>query len=201
MENNNPDAFYFTQNLKGDITLRREWTKSEELYMTKRYLLQSVKDTSCKLDRSEDSIKRKASRMGLNHYNNAISAKTLARCFGSDVAVVIRWINKFELPCKKVKYSNQTRYMIQAEEFWKWADNHRDIVPFQKYENKSLCPEPGWLSETKLHNSKSGQRYTENDIILIKNMLHRGFTYKQIANEMRRSYWAISHFCRKIYTL
>ena len=93
--------------------MRREWTKDEETYMYRRYLNQSVETTAKFLNRSVSSVKHKASKMGLNHYyGERISAKTLAKCFHSDISVIVRWIDKYDLPCKKVKLKNQTRYLI-----------------------------------------------------------------------------------------
>lgn len=36
----------------------------------------------------------------------------------------------FHLPCKKVKLKNQTRYLIDAAEFWKWAENHGEEIMY-----------------------------------------------------------------------
>ena len=88
---------------------RREWTKDEETYMYRRYLNQSVETTAKFLDRSVSSVKHKARKLGLNHYcGECLAAKTIAKTFNCDVSVVIRWIEKLELPCKKFKVSNST---------------------------------------------------------------------------------------------
>ena len=181
--------------------MRREWTKEEELYLEKKYLKQPVEKTAKKLKRSISSVKHKAAKMGLNHYTDGFNAKTLARCFDSDVSVVIRWINKFDLHCRKIKCSNQTRYIIDAEEFWQWAEQHKDIVNWSKYEMMSLPPEPKWLDDTIKNCSKmkSRQKYTEYEIITVKNLLHKGLTYRDIAEQIGRSYYGVSHLCRKIY--
>lgn len=181
--------------------MRKEWTEYEEMYMQRRFLYQPVKTTAMKLNRTEASIKHKARDMGLSHYNDAFNAKSIAKCFNSDVSVVIRWIKKFNLPCKKVDCGSQTRYVIDEKDFWKWAENNKGIINWGKYTRLSICPEPEWLQdEIKNYKTKRHrERYTEHEIILIKNLLHRGLSYKEIANQMERSYEGIKHMCASIY--
>ena len=181
--------------------MRREWTKQEESYMEKKYLKQPVEETAYRLNRSISSVEHKASRMKLNHYTDGLNARTVANCFGVDTRVVIRWINKFELPCRKVECSNQTRYIIENDEFWKWAEQHKEIINWSKYERMSLFPEPKWLYDTikNYKTVKTRQKYTEYEIVRIKSMLHKGLSYREIANQLGRSYYGISDFCRKIY--
>lgn len=178
-----------------------KWTKSEEGYMERRYLLQPVEVTAQKLNRTVPSVKHKAVKMGLNHYTESLNAKVVANCFNVDMRVIKRWINEYNLPCKKVVCSNQTRFRIEAEDFWKWAEQHKDIINWSKYEQGSLIPEPDWL-EDAINNCKSPKlrkRYTQEEIVMVKNLLHRGLNYKEIAKQMGRSYYGISHLCREIY--
>lgn len=181
--------------------MRRNWTEQEEKYMEKKYTSQPVETTAKKLDRTIVSVKRKAAKMGLNHYADELNARTLANCFNVDVAVVIKWIDKFDLPCKKVVCKNQTRYLIQMDEFWKWAEKNKGIINWSKYEEMSLCPEPMWLKQAidEYGTPNSRKRFTEQEIIIVKNLLHRGLQYREIAEEIGRSYYSVSHLCRNIY--
>lgn len=181
--------------------MRKEWTNEEEIYMERRYLYQPVEKTANKLCRSINSVKRKASKMGLNHYADNLNAKTIARCFSVDVSVIIRWINKFDLPCRKIECKNQTRYIIDVDKFWKWAETNKEIINWRKYERRMLFPEPKWLDEA-IKNCmcvNSRKKYTEHEIAEVKNLLHKGLSYKEIANQLNRNYYGISHLCRKIY--
>ena len=181
--------------------MRREWTDKEINYMNKFYLRQPICKTADKLNRTVASVKHKAVKMGLNHYTNNLNARTLARCFGVDVNVVVRWIEKFDLPCGKVECATQTRYVLDTEKFWKWAELHKDIINWNKYERKSLVPEPDWVSSAICNCNVQNVRkkYTEQDIVAIKGLLHRGLGYKEIAKQMGRSYYGINHLGRKIY--
>lgn len=181
--------------------MRREWTEWEEQYLKKRYLSQPVEKTAKKLNRTETSVRRKAARMRLNHYTDELNAKTLAKCFNSDLSVVVRWIEKFDLPCKIVECKTQTRYVIQMDNFWTWAKQHKDVINWSKYNSCSLHPEPVWLRNEVLNykTPNSRKRFTDEEIRNVKWLLKRGLTYKEIAEETSRSYNSINHLCRKIY--
>lgn len=181
--------------------MRKSWSKEEELYMERRYIRQPVERTAKFLNRTIPSVKRKAAKMQLNHYTDYFGAKTIANCFDCDVSVVIRWIQKLHLPCKIVSCSTQTRYLIDPEEFWIWAEKNRNKINWSKYKKMSICPEPKWLNEEieKYSVGNHRRKYTSEDIIRVKNMLHKGMTYSEIASQMGRTYYGISHLCREIY--
>lgn len=54
--------------------MKREWTESEERALRNRYQYQTVQKTAQMLNRSIYSVKRKAAKMGLSHYNDANGA-------------------------------------------------------------------------------------------------------------------------------
>lgn len=184
--------------------MRREWTEREVKYLNNRYLKQSVETTAKKLNRSIPSVKGKARKLGLNnYYGERISAKTLAKCFNSDIRVILRWIDKFNLPCKKVELDNQTRYSIDPVEFWKWAENHKDIINWKKYERETLFPEPSWINyEWKKDNGKPERhrnKITDFEKAAIKGMMRKGMGNKEIAKEINRTYYATVHITSEIY--
>lgn len=182
--------------------MRREWTEKEVAYLNKKYIYQPVEKTAKALDRTVASVKHKANKLGLNHYTDFLNAKTIAKCFSSDVAVVIHWVEKYGLPAKIIMVANnQKRYLIDADDFWKWASKHREIINWSKYEKGSILPEPGWVAEqvrsytTTMHRKK----ITDMEKERIKIMLRKGMTYKEIAEQIGRSYNSINHICRYIY--
>ena len=50
-------------------------------------------------------------------------------------------IDKFALPCREF-YRGQLRYRsVDIKTFWKWADTHRDIITWEKYEKYNISEE------------------------------------------------------------
>lgn len=181
---------------------RRKWTAEEEKYMNKYYLRQTAKRTAKALNRTVLSVRRKAERMVINtYYDGYLSARALADCFSTDVAVVKRWAEKLSLPVIKVKESkNKTRYQVDPEHFWKWADTHRNEINWSGYDLCSILPEPRWVEfEVSRYKTKRHcQRFTQNEIVRIKHMQHRGMNKEEIAAEMGRTPESIKHVLRKI---
>lgn len=83
--------------------MRREWTESEERALRYRYQYQTVQKTAEMLNRSVYSVKRKAAKMGLSHYNDKLSASVIARSFNTEVTSVKRWVEKAWFASQKGK--------------------------------------------------------------------------------------------------
>lgn len=181
--------------------MRKEWSESEEALLRRKYQYQTVQKTAQMLNRSVCSVKRKAAKMGLSHYNDKLSAKTVAQAFDTEISVVKRWMDKFGLPSKKVNRGTHYTYYIDVKDFWKWAEKHKDTINWSKYELKSLVPEPEWVSEAVLNYKvvRHRQKFTPDELARIKFLICRGKTYTDIAKEMQRSYYSISHIGRKIF--
>lgn len=181
--------------------MRKQWEKWEEDYLLHKYLSQSVKITAKRLGRTEASVKHKASKLGLRHYLDMLGAKTVARCFQTDVSVVMRWIEKFHLPARKIKCNSQIRYDIDTEEFWKWADSHRGIVNWSGYELGSLAPEPAWVRMEKRNYKQINhrKRFSAEEKMKIRFLSSKGLNYREIADAMGRSYCSINHLGKSIY--
>ena len=185
----------------------REWFKLEGshiiclLYTSKYYLRQPNKRTAKALNRTVESVRKKAARMGINtYYDGYLSARVLGRCFSTNERAVKRWVEKFNLPAIKVKEPNRTRYQIDPEQFWKWADTHRSIINWSGYDLCSILPEPRWVEfeQARYKTKRHGQRFTDNEIVRIKHMKHRGLNTKEIAAEMGRTEVSIRHVLKKI---
>lgn len=189
------------QSGKENKIMRREWTEQEIIYLNRRYLKQPVSRTAAFLNRTESSVKRKASRIGLNHYADNLTAKSIARCFHTDVSVVIRWINKLGLPAYCINCTTETRFIIEADKFWKWAEDHKDKINWAGYELKSILPEPEWVNEIvrAYPKKRSRKKITEHEKNQIRNMLRKGMSYKEISEQIGRSYYSVNHICRTIY--
>lgn len=181
---------------------KRYWTAEEEKYMNKYYLRQPNKRTAKALNRTVESVRKKAARMGINtYYDGYLSARVLGRCFSTNERAVKRWVEKFNLPAIKVKEPNRTRYQIDPEQFWKWADTHRSIINWSGYDLCSILPEPRWVEfeQARYKTKRHGQRFTDNEIVRIKHMKHRGLNTKEIAAEMGRTEVSIRHVLKKLH--
>lgn len=175
--------------------MRRNWTKREEQYLIRCYTKQPVEITAKKLNRTKQSVKKKARKLGLNAYTDNLSAKVVAQCFGLDISVVIRWINKFNLPADTIKCYNQTRYNIDVDKFWKWAEENKDMINWTRYQINSLPPEPEWVKNQKNNYVfiNHHRKFTYLEKQNIRRMLKENSTYGEISQKAGRTVYSITH--------
>ena len=168
-------------------------------YLHRRYCKQPVATTAKVLGRTVASVKGKARSLGLNIYaGEFIYAKTVARCFGQDVSVVLRWISKLGLPATKREVANVTRYEISLETFWQWAKDHQNEIHWASYEPLSLLPEPEWLEETRkvYKHCNHHKRVSHWDLAQMSRMLRHGATFHEIGDALGRTTESIKHIAR-----
>ena len=170
---------------------RRKWTEEEEDYLSENYMMASNKRMATKTQRSVNSIQRKLSKMNISR-RERMYVKTIAKCFNSDSRVVTRWIEKFDLPCKRTRLG----ISIEADKFWKWAKEHKDLLPFYKYELYSILPQPSWVeAETKkickTKNSRKKITDIERNYVYIQRK--KGKSYEDISTDLGRSIDSIKH--------
>ena len=66
--------------------------------------------------------------------------------------MVLRWIEKFDMPHDSIDLNGVIHYDIDLKKFWKWTENHKDIINWSKYECGTLALEPEWVrQEEKLN--------------------------------------------------
>lgn len=180
--------------------MRRDWTPEEEQYLEKWYEKRGVPFLAKKLKRTEDSVKRKAQSMGMNAYVlEKLYVRTVAKCFDCDSSVINRWISKYNLPYSQVIRGQTTCKLIGQEQFWKWAEEHKDLIPWSKYEIGTILPEPDWVRQIIRQYSYKNNRkaITDYDILSVVSLRRRGYTFPQISKELGRTLDSVKHIWRK----
>lgn len=179
--------------------MRKEWTEEEVAFLEKWYEKRGVQFFAERFGRTKESVKHKAQKLGLNAYVcEELYVKMVARCFNCDPSVVNRWIDMYGLPFRKVQRGQMACRLISTDNFWKWAKDHKNVVPWQKYERQSLLPEPEWLNEcikdAVKNNRKKVSTLEINSVIYMRN---RGKSFEEIANELGRTVDSVKHIWRK----
>ena len=179
---------------------KKRWKPYEINYLYNNYQTQSVDDIAKRLKRTPRAIKHKAYQLGLNAYiGEFIYAKTLASCFHCDVSVIFRWIRIFDLKHTQIQRGQSTCYLITTHDFWNWANTHKDLIPWEKYEPYSLLPEPSWLKSTiKQYSVKNHRkRFTTHEKESIICMRNNGASWTDIAKQFNRTSESIKHVWRQ----
>lgn len=181
------------------------WTKEEVDYLQEHWGSIPLENMVKKLKRTNASIYTKAMKLNLGGYCDSgemLTTSELIRTLGYEKTIA--WTRdrliKHGLPVKKVKIINKTVYKLKIDDFWKWAEKNKKLVNFARLEKGALGKEPAWVDEKRkldLENpiKKSGYRpwTKEEDNLLVSKVKSYRYTYKDLAEEFKRTEASIKH--------
>lgn len=181
------------------------WTTEEINYLQENWGNIPLDKMVKKLKRTEKTIYAKAGKLNLGGYcdsGDMLTTAELIRALGYESS--ISWIRgrlmKHGLPVKEVTIMKSKVYKIKIDDFWKWAEKNKKIVNFARLEKGALGKEPLWVDEKRkldLENpiKKSGYRpwTKEEDNLLVAKVKSYRYTYKDLAEEFKRTEASIKH--------
>lgn len=177
-------------------------TESEIRYLERNYIKQPVTITAKHLGRTENSVKHKASKLGICNYKyEYINATEAAKCFGISTCHFIKLVDK-GLPYEfSVMYEHQNVLLFSAENIWKWMEENKHIINWAKYKKGSLLPEPQWLNDAiaEYTTPNKHKRFSESEINNIKIMQKRGMTNREIATILGRTYYSVKTISKNLW--
>ena len=180
---------------------RRKWTDKEITFLYTNYNSMDVANIARILRRSMNSVKRKAQNEGLNAWvGEGMYSKALADCFHSDKSIVKVWMTKHGLPFTPIQRGQLGMYIISQSDFWEWAESHKDIVPWHKYELLSVLPEPAWVAtavkeDFKLRKNTRKKISDKDRYYVLYDYLH-GMDVDAVALKYQRTQISIYHILR-----
>lgn len=183
-------------------TEHRPWTEKEVQYMERNYERQPAAVTAARLKRTIFSVRHKAKTLKLNAYvTDLYSASMIAKCFDVNVSVVLRWINKYGLKATTINYSTQVRYLIDADDFWTWAEANKPLVNWANYTLLTILPEPGWVEEERAnsHTKRHHMPVMLNEKNEIREMLRNGLSYEDISKKVGRTRYGVAHIGKSVW--
>ncbi|MMZ63426.1 hypothetical protein D1872_256820 [compost metagenome] len=128
-------------------------------------------------------------------------AKALDRCYH----LVCGWIERYSMPAKKKVFCQQARvWIIGYDDFWKWAEQHKELLNLAKMEPGTLGIEPDWVKVKRkadqMRSQKSFQAtdWTQKEDQRLSQVLKSEITYPELAIMFNRSESAIK---RRIHDL
>lgn len=150
------------------------------------------------IKRSPKAVERQLTRMGLINTKMSagyLSANELSKAISVDYKLLKRWREEHGLPLKRknLRFGADKNYSwhIYPEDFWKWAENHKDLINWKQYKRDSLHPEPDWLDtairECKIPKNNKRLWTKEEDNELWYLFYNRGMKQKAIAERLGRS--------------
>lgn len=186
----------------------KPWTQEEINYLCEKWGVQSGASIAKNLGRSVNAVKVKVQRLHLGAFSAGGGYISLLELmwaiFGkqSNHSYTAQRMIKAGLPYLKKKTWNQSIKVISIDDFWKWAQEHQEMLDFSRFEEGVLGAEPAWVRKKRRIDAACAipkRKWTPEEDDRLKAMLreHR-YNFKQLAAALNRSEPAIK---RRIYDL
>lgn len=174
------------------------WTKEELEYLNENWGKKTIPSIAKHLGRSVNAVKVKAQHEKLTrhiHRSDRVTFNQFCIAIGKPYSWTKDRYVRLGFPIH-YQASIEKRYaMVDIDEFWKWAEAHKDDVDFSKIEKGILGKEPEWVKEAR-HASylkcKKRTPWTKSeDEHLIQLLKSYRYTYPEIARILNRTEGAV----------
>lgn len=185
----------------------KNWTKEELDYLDNRWGEVSIPAIAKHLNRSVNAVKLKAGRRGLGrHIHSGTRITLLQFCDAIGKRNSYGWIKdrwvRLGLPIHYQKSIDKRYAMIDIDEFWEWAEQHKDLIDFDAFSEGTFGVEPEWVQEARRASYLAKMKKTPwtkaEDQALEFYLKQYKYTYNDLCCLMNRTEGAIK---RRIMTL
>lgn len=189
---------------------RRHWTKDELTFLEDNWGVVTVPHIAKKLERTIESVKLKAYRIGLGDprfSSTDITLHQFTKISGIPYRTINQWCNDGVFPVSYKRYYKQRIKMVNIEKFWEWAGSHKEMLDLTRFEKGDLGIEPKWAEEkrkddyiTKQYRRKShNDAWTASEDNQLRFLVSKHkYTYPELANLLGRSEGAIKRRFRDL---
>lgn len=175
--------------------MKKYWTEEETTYLKEHIGNTKISTIAKNIDRSETAVILKMKRLGIGNtkeHTGLMTSGELAKILDVDRTTIRGWIERHGLPIKKkIPRTEKTFRFVDNEEFWSWANQHKDKVDFSKIERNSIPPEPEWVEslrfDNKIYQKKSYKQWTTKEDRRLIEFLNEGKPKRKIAEELGRT--------------
>lgn len=180
------------------------WTAEEIEQLDEYWGVYTIPKIAAIIGRSVNAVKLKATRLGLGrhiHSGTYITVNQLAIAIKHHYGTVRNW-EKYGLPTRCKKSINKVYKIIDIEDFWTWAAEHKHLIHFDRIEPLILGAEPDWVAESRraaFEGKTSRKKWTNMEDKRLVYMLNQyRYSFSEIAADVNRTESAVK---RHIYDL
>lgn len=180
---------------------KRHWTEAEKSFLQDNYGFLTIESLQKKLDRSECAIQNQVARMKLGRwYSNleGVTQNEFAKALNVHHGTVTNWNQNYGLPIRMKRLKKDYFKIIMLDDFWKWAQDHKNMIEWDKVEKHILGAEPDWVRHARdaaiIAKNKSVKKIPwskDDDTKLLWMLNQHKFTYAEIATELNRTHGGI----------
>lgn len=179
----------------------KHWTQEELEFLEQHVGMMMIPTLAKRIseefgnDRTTTAVKVKLNKLGITNIRRETGRMTvheLAVLIRKSPHTIKRWIENGYLTAVKRTVCYKTKYhLISTEDFWEFAETHKDLLNFHKIEPNILLPEPEWVEEerkkdyhARLKSSREQWELSEDNILI--SMRKAGYSTKEIAERLGR---------------
>lgn len=190
---------------------RRSWTKEEVEFLESKWGVLNRSKIAEDLGRSESAVQQKAQRLGLGDaltHIDGITVSQLSLMIDTHYALIKNWIHKYDFPAKRKRLTAKRNVLyVRYDDFWKWAEQNKQMIDFTRFDRLTLAHEPEWVElkrkadyEKKKHLPKPhNTAWTKDEISRMRYLISKpDITFLELSKELKRSHGAIK---RKLHEL
>lgn len=186
----------------------RKWTREEYAELENLWGSISVPAIASRLNRSENAILIKASRLGLGPvlesgdfitFNQLVVAVTgLTQSYSY---MMESWVKRRGLKIHTKKVKKCSFKVVYINEFWEWAKENRSFIDFSRMEPLILGEEPEWVAQQRKKDYEGirlqrKDKWSDYEIEKLKSLLRdQKYGYAEMSRELGRSAGAIQRKC------
>jgi hypothetical protein len=184
------------------------WTANELTFLEEKWGQLSIKAIAKNLGRSVEGVKIKAQRIGLTDSRlcgDGITLNQLAKALKTEYSVLKYWYLHHGFPAKPKVFAIRDQVLfVRYQDFWKWAERHRDRINCARLEPNLLGPEPEWVKEKRKFDELNFQKlpvrpWSQQDDMKLRSLVHAyRYSYTEIAERLQRTEAAVK---RRLYDL
>lgn len=176
----------------------KKWSEDEKELLSELWGKYSVPTIARKMNRSKNAIYVMKERLGLGSFlmsGGYVSVLDIAKAMGVEYSIVSdNWIGTKGLPCHTVLRDKSRIKHVYIDEFWEWAEKHREIIDFSRLQKNTLPPEPEWV-DAQRKNDYIGKRkktaWTHQELETLNAMIKQGKNTYEVAQRLSRTEQAV----------
>lgn len=166
-------------------------------YLEEKWGRISMAGMSKRLNRTEWAIRQKALSMKLGAFVENGTYITLSQLWfilGHEHGISDKnkkfLITNRQMPCRKQQIGKRFVYVIEIDDFWKWAEKNKRILDFSKIEENILGAEPKWVKEQRkrdYNRPKGNRKWSPEEIEKLKFYVKRNYSFSEVAKLLHRT--------------
>lgn len=183
----------------------KSWSEAEDAYLQDKWGVVSIQGIAKALGRTENAVLNRKNRLGLGaHLDGGTDIsynQLLVELYGhGNGSYAKARLIRHGIPVKEHRVLKNRFKVIDIDEFWKWAEEHKDLLDFSRLQPFALGPEPEWaklkrkLDIDKRRKTKKNHNapWTVSEDAKLRRMIEKGtYTYTDIASELRKTEGAV----------